>query len=195
MYKRASPRALGRQPDRTIMVQLGELRDFSDIAGRHAIRLVGIAERRKIAARLQTAGCDVDLSGDDWQTAGDLAPPPPPTVRRPDPAAVTEPEPSGPEIRVTARYERRGSGSGLLTLSNEGSVDLHDVRFELPDEAGTSLFIAAELPIAVLPIGGEAGFLTSRTMGAGADQFELPITARTPDGTSVATTAYVNLVV
>ena len=83
----------------------------------------------------------------------------------------------------------------MLTLSNRGSVDLHDVRFELPEEAGTSLFIAAELPIAFLPIGGEAGFVTAQTMGIGADQFELPITARTPDGESVATTAYVNLVV
>jgi hypothetical protein len=85
-------------------------------------------------------------------------------------------------------------GQGLLTLANEGSVDLHDLRFELPEEAGTSLHVFAELPIAVLPVGAEAGFVTARTMGPGADHFELPITARTSDGKQIATKAFVNLV-
>ena len=83
----------------------------------------------------------------------------------------------------------------MLTLVNEGSEDLYDVRFELPDEAGTSFWVAAELPISVLPAGAGAGFVTARTMGHAADHFELPVTARTADGTRVTTTAFVNLVV
>jgi hypothetical protein len=59
--------AFGRHPDRTILVELGELRPFSDVFGRHVVRLDG-TERplRDIASRLETAGCAVDDSGDDW---------------------------------------------------------------------------------------------------------------------------------
>jgi predicted nucleotide-binding protein len=59
--------ALGVHPDRTILVELGELRPFSDIYGRHVVRLDGTAQPlRDIVRRLRVAGCDVDDSGDDW---------------------------------------------------------------------------------------------------------------------------------
>ncbi|MGI9021553.1 MAG: TIR domain-containing protein [Solirubrobacterales bacterium] len=59
--------AFGLHPDRTILVELGQLRPFSDLAGRHAVRLdEGKAALREIAKRLRTAGCDLDESGDDW---------------------------------------------------------------------------------------------------------------------------------
>jgi len=55
--------AMGRDPKRTVLVQLGQLRPFSDVVGRHAVRIDGSAERRKeLAQRLQTAGCDVNLT-------------------------------------------------------------------------------------------------------------------------------------
>jgi len=65
--------AMGRNPDRTIIVELGTLRPFSDIAGRHTIRLSnGSAARQELAQRLETAGCSVDLTGRDWHTEGDF---------------------------------------------------------------------------------------------------------------------------
>jgi len=65
--------AFATHPDRTILVQLGEIRPFSDIAGRHVIRFDGSAEHRQaLAARLDTVGCAVDLGGTDWLTAGDF---------------------------------------------------------------------------------------------------------------------------
>jgi hypothetical protein len=68
--------ALARHPDRTVLVQLGELRPFSDIARRHAIRLDNsTAKRQDLAQRLQSAGCPINLSGTDWQKAGDLTSP------------------------------------------------------------------------------------------------------------------------
>ena len=68
--------ALARHPDRTVLVQIGELRPFSDIAGRHAIRMDNSTARRQdLAQRLQSAGCPINLSGTDWQKAGDLTPP------------------------------------------------------------------------------------------------------------------------
>jgi predicted nucleotide-binding protein len=63
--------ALGLQPDRTVLVELGALRPFSDVLGRHAIRMEDSSQyRHDLADRLQGAGCAVDLNGRDWHTAG-----------------------------------------------------------------------------------------------------------------------------
>lgn len=68
--------AMGRNPDRTVIVELGTVRPFSDIAGRHTVRLSNdSAARQELAQRLETAGCAVDLSGRDWHTEGDFNPP------------------------------------------------------------------------------------------------------------------------
>ena len=72
--------AFGRDPDRTILVELGKVRRFSDVAGRHTLRMSGsVVDRRELARRLQTAGCDVDLSRDAWLTRDYLKPPLPPS--------------------------------------------------------------------------------------------------------------------
>ena len=65
--------AMGRRPDRTVLVELGQLRPFSDVAGIHVIRMDDSSERRhELAIRLQIAGCPIDLSGTDWHKAGDF---------------------------------------------------------------------------------------------------------------------------
>ena len=54
--------AMGRNRERTILVELGVLRAFSDIAGLHVIRLDdGSQRRQELAQRLQAAGCAVNL--------------------------------------------------------------------------------------------------------------------------------------
>lgn len=63
--------AMGRYPEHTILVELGNLRPFSDIAGRHVIRMNDSTERRQqLAQSLQAAGCPANLDGTDWHTAG-----------------------------------------------------------------------------------------------------------------------------
>jgi predicted nucleotide-binding protein len=63
--------ALGKYPHRTLLVKVGTLRPFSDIAGRHFIRLRNSSKsRQELAQRLKLAGCAVDLSGTDWHDAG-----------------------------------------------------------------------------------------------------------------------------
>lgn len=62
--------ALGVHPKRTILVELGKLRPFSDIYGRHVVRLDHTPKSLlDIAKRLETAGCAVDLSGGEWANA------------------------------------------------------------------------------------------------------------------------------
>jgi predicted nucleotide-binding protein len=65
--------AVGRNPERTVFVEIGELRPFSDVEGRHVIRPDRSTEwRRDLSQRLETVGCPVNLAGDDWLTAGDF---------------------------------------------------------------------------------------------------------------------------
>ena len=65
--------AMGRNPDRTVLVELGSLRPFSDVGGRHVLRIDNSSQRRQeLAQRLQTAGCPVNLGGTAWHTAGDF---------------------------------------------------------------------------------------------------------------------------
>ena len=65
--------ALGRYPDRTILVEIGQVRKFSDIDGRHLIRMDGSPTKRAdLANRLKTAGCPVRLEGTDWFHAGNF---------------------------------------------------------------------------------------------------------------------------
>lgn len=65
--------AMGRSEERTILVELGNLRPFSDIAGRHVIRLNNSPEQRQeLANRLEAAGCPVNTKGKDWIRVGDF---------------------------------------------------------------------------------------------------------------------------
>jgi predicted nucleotide-binding protein len=69
--------AFGRDPNSTVLVQLGETRPFSDVGGRHVLHLSNNpVSRLEFATKLANAGCNVDTSGTDWLTAGDFQPRP-----------------------------------------------------------------------------------------------------------------------
>ena len=66
--------AFTSHPTRTVLVELGHLRPFSDVAGRHTVRLNdSIEARRSLIQRLQTAKCPVRLDEEHWKTAGDFS--------------------------------------------------------------------------------------------------------------------------
>lgn len=68
--------AFASHPEQTILVQFGSIRPFSDIAGRHVVRMDDSSvKRQELASRLKAAGCSVDTSGTEWLSAGSLAPP------------------------------------------------------------------------------------------------------------------------
>jgi len=66
--------AFGREPDRTILVALGNIRPFSDIAGKNMVKISNKPEdKHKLVSRLKTAGCDFDIEKkSDWLKTGDF---------------------------------------------------------------------------------------------------------------------------
>jgi predicted nucleotide-binding protein len=69
--------AFGRFPTRTVIVEIGNLRPFSDVGGRHTIRLDDSTQRRQeFAMRLRDAGCPAKIEDrTGWHSAGDFSPP------------------------------------------------------------------------------------------------------------------------
>ena len=65
--------AVGRHPDRTLFVKLGNVRPFSDIAGRYIISIDNSRKQRQsLVDRLKAAGCPVNLYADNWLSEGDF---------------------------------------------------------------------------------------------------------------------------
>jgi predicted nucleotide-binding protein len=66
--------AFGLNRAGTILVQVGTLRPFSNVAGLHVVHLHDTpACRQELATKLEAAGCRVDRSGQDWLSAGNFA--------------------------------------------------------------------------------------------------------------------------
>jgi len=98
--------AFGRHPDNTVLVEFGRVRGFTDVDGRFRVRLDNSPESRsKLASRLKAIGCEVDLDGTDWYSAGDLTPPETKPVPTPQP--------------VVAASNRRLSSSGSTVMRPE----------------------------------------------------------------------------
>ncbi|EKS27675.1 TIR domain-containing protein [Afipia felis] len=65
--------ALGAHPDKTLLIQVGDTRAISDIAGKHMLHLSNSASSRKeLAQRLSKLKFKVDLSGTSWITEGNF---------------------------------------------------------------------------------------------------------------------------
>jgi predicted nucleotide-binding protein len=66
--------AFGRQPNTTILVQVGKIRSVSDVAGRHIVHLTNsMSSRQQLIAKLKATGLTVDDIGEDWHTEGDFS--------------------------------------------------------------------------------------------------------------------------
>jgi hypothetical protein len=113
--------AFGRYPSQTILVQVGNIRPFTDIAGRHVVRLSNSADdRNAFAQRLRTCGCEVDTSGRDWLSTGDFGAVEPDSSADASLQAVQPKNP--PKSEVHPDYIR------ILIMIGEGSgVNRYDI--------------------------------------------------------------------
>lgn len=129
--------AFGIHPERTVIVEIGKVRPFSDVVGRSAIRLTNSSQSRQmLAQRLKDAGCSLDLTGTDWHTVGNFDPAP-----RPDPIDVLAilPETSDADESTPARDPTNISAvlnnavytEILVLLARQGGQLLSNVQFHL----------------------------------------------------------------
>jgi predicted nucleotide-binding protein len=62
--------AMGLNPERTILVEIGPIRRATDFEGLNTVRLTNASPARAaLRSRLRTAGCDLAAEGTDWMTA------------------------------------------------------------------------------------------------------------------------------
>lgn len=184
--------AMGHAPDRTVLVEFGKSRPFSDVAGRHALRLDGSPRRRKeLAERLLTAKCAVNMTGDDWLEAGDLTPPQPPGnglplgKRLPSSGKV-------PGVRLDARFHSRSNG-GRLEIINHGPEAVYDLDVEFPEGLQGFRVVDPGFPVPKLPGGKSLMLVCSLTMPRNASYFNLTMTGHTAAGDAVREEAFVDL--
>jgi predicted nucleotide-binding protein len=148
--------ALGLHPDRTLIIEYGRLRPFSDIGGRHVLRFDGsTGSRQTLAVRLESAGCAVSRNGTDWLEVG--------TFDNPEtPGSGAEPTTTSPVVndtdpKLAVRATRLGEHRFRLALTNRGPGTLKDVNVTLPDDLALLLF-DDDLPLNELLEGDTATF-------------------------------------
>jgi len=96
--------AMGREPKRTVLVEVGKLRPFSDVVGRHTVRLDNSTEQRQeLAQRLKTAGCPVNLEGTRWHTVGSF-----------ELNATAKPEPTAPQHADASIEAKRNAAAWAI---------------------------------------------------------------------------------
>lgn len=186
--------ALARDADRTIIVELGQIKTFSDIHGRHVVRLDNSTNKRQqLAQRLRTAGCTVSLEGTDWHTEGDLTPPAPPGGGLPLGRKLPSSHTSGqPRLEVTLR--KSGKGHEQMTITNHGPGDVYDLDFALAgDREGTREWREEGFPVPKLPAGKSVSAARYLTLASGSPPyFTVVITGKTADGVEITTEEFVN---
>lgn len=185
--------ALGRDEERTIIVELGDVRPFSDVGGRHVLRMDNTAKKRQaLASRLETAKAAVDRSGSDWLSAGDFTPPKPggglPVGKR-----IQAADKRGPSVDIQW-MSRGGNKLDKVTLVN-GPVDLFKVRVVVPEDVqGVQLWDDQErAKVPAYKTFTMSGHTSAMFMGGdGPEQFELDVFAELEDGTSFHQSVYVD---
>ncbi|MEW6363703.1 MAG: TIR domain-containing protein [Acidobacteriota bacterium] len=81
--------AFGRDPLRTVLVQVGPVKSFSNVSGRHIVGMTNAPDKRRdLVNRLKAAGCAVNESGVRWLSAGDFDA----ALPAPEVASTTTPE-------------------------------------------------------------------------------------------------------
>ncbi|MGW5160217.1 TIR domain-containing protein [Nonomuraea wenchangensis] len=177
--------AMGRNPDRTVIVELGKVKGFSDIHGRHAVRLDNsIAKRQDLANRLQTAGCAVNLTGRDWHEVGDLTPPPSPGGGLPLGRKLPSTKVAG-QPHLDAKYiDRGGNRYGQIEITNYGPGDVYQLNVDSDEQLIVNS--EGEFPVPKLPQGKSIriGHGSIRSLGSRkSSYFHISVTGNTVDGT------------
>lgn len=186
--------ALARDESRTIIVELGQIKSFSDIHGRHVVRLDNSTTKRQdLAHRLRTAGCAVDLDGTDWHQEGDLTPPSPPggglPLGRKLPSSLAAGQP-----RLEVTLSKTSKSNERMTITNHGPGDVYELDFSLPnDREGTREWREEGFPVPKLPSGKSVSAARIMRLASGSPAyFTVLLTGKTADGVEIRQEEFVS---
>lgn len=151
--------AFATHPDRTIVVEIGATRPFSDFEGRNTIRLSPTFESlQSLAKRLENANCPVNKNAGDWQNIErfrNLKALNRTVVNPQTMAKGVENIPVGTRVdvmqvqkewRLTVSILDRGSKERLIEITNRGTERLNNIYLEIPDEIANWHLITDVLP-------------------------------------------------
>lgn len=119
--------AMGKNPDRTVLVEIGNIREISDIIGRHVVKFNGTPKKRKeLITKLKNAGCNVDDSGSDWLEAGDF---------------TNIPGTTENSLKQKKRKQDHAKFKLLSAVygTDKYSIDVYDRLYSMIDENGLSI--------------------------------------------------------
>lgn len=192
--------AMGVSPDRTVIVEFGPIKHFSDISGRHTVRLDdSVAQRQALAQRLQNAGCQVDLMGPDWHTAGDLTPPKGPGKGRPLGKRLPKAERTKFPRLDGRLVDLGGKKIPLIEITNHGPGDALDLDIvDLPSNGQGELRKYGDtFPFPRLPANKSINvlrYIGGTIMGSGSvPALNIKAVARTEDGESFEQQIFISL--
>lgn len=182
--------AIGRNERGTLLIECGRVRPFSDVGGRHVIRLDNSERRRRdVAQRLRDAGCPVHLDGENWKTAGnfELA-----GLNYAEPANAAPRRGSAADQPVSAVFMRSDHG-GTLRVTNETSQPVTITGLELPNDLMGFRVVTHDLPIADVPPQRAVSFPVSLTMPRNKSHFSISITGRRADSSDFSVSEFISV--
>lgn len=186
--------ALARDEGRTIIVELGHVKSFSDIHGRLVVRLDNsLGKRQELASRLRTAGCAVNTDRTDWHAEGDLTPPAPPGGGLPLGRKLPSSQTLGqPRLEVT--LSRGSKNSQRMTITNHGPGEVYELDFELPDDGtATREWREEGFPVPKLPPGKSVHAARYLFLGStDPAYFTVVLTGKTADGVEIRQEEFVS---
>ena len=177
--------ALGRDEHRVIIVELGKVKVFSDIHGRHAVRLDNeIGNRQELANRLRDAGCAVQMTGTSWHAAGDLTPPSAPGGGLPLGRKLPSTQVQG-HPRLSAQFiDQGGNKLGIIQVTNHGPGDAYEVSIAADRQLHPRS--DGDWPVPKLPAGKSVStrIMSIRSLGGrdAPSYATITLTAKTADG-------------
>jgi hypothetical protein len=193
--------AFGHNAKHTVIVEVGSMRPFSDVGGRHTIHLANDAKSRQVfVERLRTAECDVATAGTDWLEVGDFTPPGEPGGGLPLGRRVPSAAVARPEVDFDVKYVNKGGTKiDKLQVINRGIGTAYDVTLALPEGAALQWTDSNTFPIAKIPGGGK--FVTINAMSllrffGGHEKlvaFDINVRGRTESGQQVEQDVFIDL--
>lgn len=185
--------AMGKNPEKVIFVELGSIRPFSDISGRHTVRLENTPEsRNELISRLRTAGCAVNADGNDWINAGDFNIPSP---------EISDRDNSLNEAIASIEHETEGEiqldfnvyfdiCNDKLYLENNSELTVYNVTFDFPEEFEGLHFAVDSFPLPQLPSGRTATLLAGATLNFNGSNSIFHVVCETESGEQIRTEVF-----